>query len=84
MDIAKDAKVHARVYIGQSTDPTQEGLGLRAEIDVEGCDDDAIIHAANEVSVILDLSWRSTERSATVKPIQSSIARRHRSQGFQI
>ncbi|EMD33577.1 hypothetical protein CERSUDRAFT_98143 [Gelatoporia subvermispora B] len=48
MELAENAKVHATVFLGHPTDPDMDGFGLRVEIAVEGCDDDAIISAAHE------------------------------------
>lgn len=56
MDIVDNAKVHTRVFLGHPTDPNIDGFGLRVEIDVEGCDDDAIITAAHEVRIVA--LWR--------------------------
>jgi len=47
-ELAENAKVHATVFLGHPTDPDMDGFGIRAEITVEGCDDDAIIAAAHE------------------------------------
>ncbi|OCH92454.1 OsmC-like protein [Obba rivulosa] len=47
-ELAENAKVHATVFLGHPKDPDMEGFGLRVEIGVEGCDDDAIIAAAHE------------------------------------
>lgn len=56
MDIVDNAKVHTRVFLGHPTDPNMNGFGLRVKIDVEGCDDDAIITAAHEVRIVA--LWR--------------------------
>jgi len=47
-EAAQNAKIHATVFLGHPTDPNLDGFGLRVEIAVEGCDDDAIIAAAHE------------------------------------
>ncbi|EKM54619.1 uncharacterized protein PHACADRAFT_258596 [Phanerochaete carnosa HHB-10118-sp] len=47
-ELTDKAQVHATVYLGHPTDPNLEGFGLRVELTVEGCEDDALIHAAHE------------------------------------
>ncbi|TCD68052.1 hypothetical protein EIP91_011596 [Steccherinum ochraceum] len=47
-DMADLAKVNASVFLGHPEDPNMDGFGLRVELTVEGCDDDAIISAAHE------------------------------------
>lgn len=49
-DIAQNAKIHTHVFLGHPKDPDMEGFGLRVELTVEGCDDDAIIASAHDVS----------------------------------
>lgn len=48
-NLAENAKVNTSVFLGHPTDPNLEGFGLRVEITVEGCEDDALIQAAHEV-----------------------------------
>ena len=48
-ELAENAKVTANVFLGHPTDPNLDGFGLRAEINVDGCPDDAIIAEAHEV-----------------------------------
>ncbi|KAI0916428.1 hypothetical protein AcW1_008841 [Taiwanofungus camphoratus] len=47
-DIAQNAKIHTHVFLGHPKDPDMEGFGLRVELTVEGCDDDAIIASAHD------------------------------------
>jgi len=47
-ELAEKAKVHSSVFLGHPTDPNMDGFGLRVELTIEGCDDDAIIQAAHE------------------------------------
>ncbi|KAI0633216.1 OsmC-like protein [Trametes polyzona] len=47
-ELAENAKVTANVFLGHPSEPDLDGFGLRVEINVEGCDDDAIIAAAHE------------------------------------
>ncbi|KAI0744102.1 OsmC-like protein [Daedaleopsis nitida] len=47
-EIAENAKVTANVFLGHPTNPDIDGFGLRAEINVEGCADDAIIADAHD------------------------------------
>ncbi|KAI0074390.1 OsmC-like protein [Panus rudis PR-1116 ss-1] len=47
-ELAEKAKVHTSVFLGHPEDANLDGFGLRVEITVEGCDDDAIIAAAHE------------------------------------
>ncbi|TBU33944.1 OsmC-domain-containing protein [Dichomitus squalens] len=47
-DLAENAKVTANVFLGHPLEPDIDGFGLRAEIMVEGCPDDAIIAEAHE------------------------------------
>lgn len=51
MELGEAAKVHASVFLGHPEDPDMDGFGLRVELTVEGCDDDALIQAAHEVGV---------------------------------
>ncbi|KAI0358536.1 OsmC-like protein [Trametes cingulata] len=46
--LAENAKVTANVFLGHPTEPDMDGFGLRVELNVEGCHDDAIIAAAHE------------------------------------
>ncbi|KAI0373946.1 OsmC-like protein [Pilatotrama ljubarskyi] len=46
--LAENAKVTANVFLGHPTEPDMDGFGLRVELNVEGCNDDAIIAAAHE------------------------------------
>ncbi|PSR79251.1 hypothetical protein PHLCEN_2v7109 [Hermanssonia centrifuga] len=48
-EMAENAKITASVFLGHPTDPDMDGFGLRVELNVEGCDDDAIIQAAHDV-----------------------------------
>lgn len=48
-ELAEHAKIHTSVFLGHPTDPNLDGFGLRVEITVEGCNDDALIQAAHEV-----------------------------------
>ena len=48
-EIVDKAKVHATVFLGHPSDANLEGFGIRAEITVEGCNDDALIQAAHDV-----------------------------------
>lgn len=48
-EIAEQAKVTANVFLGHPTDPNMEGFGLRVEITVDGCEDEALIQAAHDV-----------------------------------
>ncbi|THH26766.1 hypothetical protein EUX98_g7425 [Antrodiella citrinella] len=47
-ELVDTAKVNASVFLGHPEDPNMDGFGLRVELTVEGCDDDAIINAAHE------------------------------------
>ncbi|KAH8108027.1 OsmC-like protein [Cristinia sonorae] len=47
-ELVEQAKVNAAVFLGHPEDPNMDGFGLRVELTVEGCDDDAIISAAHE------------------------------------
>lgn len=47
-ELTDKAKVHATVFLGHPSDPNMEGFGLRVELTVEGCPDDALIQAAHE------------------------------------
>ncbi|KIP05578.1 hypothetical protein PHLGIDRAFT_91930 [Phlebiopsis gigantea 11061_1 CR5-6] len=47
-EIVDKAKVHATVFLGHPTDANMEGFGLRVELTIEGCEDDALIQAAHE------------------------------------
>ncbi|RDX42713.1 OsmC-domain-containing protein [Lentinus brumalis] len=47
-ELAENAKVTAKVFLGHPEDPDLDGFGLRVELDVEGCSDDAIIAQAHE------------------------------------
>ncbi|KAH9858464.1 OsmC-like protein [Lenzites betulinus] len=47
-ELAESAKVTANVFLGHPSEPDIDGFGLRVEINVEGCNDDAIISAAHE------------------------------------
>ncbi len=51
MEIAEKARVTANVFLGHPSEPDVDGFGLRVEIHVEGCDDDAVIAAAHDVRV---------------------------------
>lgn len=53
MEIAENAKVTANVFLGHPSEPDIDGFGLRVEINVEGCNDDAVIAAAHDVSLSL-------------------------------
>lgn len=55
-EIVDKAKVHATVFLGHPTDPNLEGFGLKVELHIEGCNDDALIQAAHEVSGSLSRS----------------------------
>ncbi|OBZ70597.1 hypothetical protein A0H81_09155 [Grifola frondosa] len=57
-ELAENAKVSASVFLGHPSDPSLDGFGLRVDITVEGCNDDQIIAAAHEVSVILVIRAR--------------------------
>ncbi|EIW63212.1 OsmC-like protein [Trametes versicolor FP-101664 SS1] len=48
MEIAENAKVTANVFLGHPSEPDIDGFGLRVEINVEGCNDDAVIAAAHD------------------------------------
>ena len=50
LEIGEMARVHTNVFLGHPENPNIDGFGLRAEVLVEGCDDDSIISAAHEVS----------------------------------
>ncbi|KAH9948921.1 OsmC-domain-containing protein [Amylocystis lapponica] len=47
-ELAEQAKVNAMVFLGHFLDPNVDGFGLRVDIEVENCPDDAIIGAAHE------------------------------------
>ncbi|CAL1706720.1 unnamed protein product [Somion occarium] len=47
-EMAENAKVHTVVFLGHPDAPNMDGFGLRAEVIVEGCPDDAIIASAHE------------------------------------
>ena len=50
-ELADNARITTTVFIGRTISPAQnDGFSLRVEIDVEGCDDDAIIGYAHGVS----------------------------------
>lgn len=48
-ELTETAKVNASVFLGHPEDPNTGGFGLRVELVVEGCDDDAVISAAHDV-----------------------------------
>lgn len=48
-ELTETAKVNASVFLGHPKDPHIDGFGLRVELTVEGCDDDAVISAAHDV-----------------------------------
>ncbi|KAI0683281.1 OsmC-domain-containing protein [Cerioporus squamosus] len=47
-ELAENAKVTANVFLGHPENPDLDGFGLRVELNVEGCPDDAIIAEAHE------------------------------------
>ena len=51
--------MHTKVYLGHPTD--REGFGLKVDINVEGVEDDAIIAAAHDVSLLPRQSLRFPE-----------------------
>ena len=47
-ELAEDAKVAVNVFLGHPQNPDIDGFGLRVEVNVEGCPDDAVIAEAHE------------------------------------
>ena len=80
-EIVENAKVNATVFLGHPTDPNLEGFGLRVEITVEGCDDDALIQAAHEVCSAILSRELLILNPATVLPLQPCAKARYRRQG---
>ena len=69
-EIVDKAKVHATVFLGHPTDPNLEGFGLRVELTIEGCEDDALIQPLTKYdslfSVVLDMRPNISRSSAHI------------------
>ncbi|KAJ3555250.1 hypothetical protein NM688_g2682 [Phlebia brevispora] len=65
-ELAEKATVTAKVYLGHPEE--MEGFGLRVEITVDGCPDDALVQAAHERDALYGLHYLQPSEFAAKTP----------------